>query len=75
MKIPFVPTQNITWRQIMEARWYWRYLSKQDLLSFWQHYTTGSGKGIYNYVSPTDTFWEYLVHSANESAMEERLDI
>jgi hypothetical protein len=64
-----------TRKQIVTARNFWSGLTLQELFYYWKHYTTGAGRGRYGSVSPTDSFGDYLVNSATESAFCQAHDI
>jgi hypothetical protein len=61
--------------EILNARNYWRELSPVELLGFWKHYTTGSGRGSYLSVEPSTSFLDFLVASAAESSFCQTNDI
>lgn len=60
---------------ILWARKYWADLTYKDLIEFWKHYTTGTGKGMYSQVNETTSFFDYLVLSASQSWYEKVNDL
>lgn len=61
--------------EILQARQYWGALTYADLIFYWRHYTTGTGAGLYSNVKADTGFFDYLVHSAAQSAFERAHDI
>lgn len=58
-----------------EARKHWGNITERELMEYFEHYTTGKGRGLIDGVGPKTTFREFVIASAEQSKWEQENNV